>query len=166
MFTSLQTENPIFPPWNQMSKQKEVSEMIGLDINMFFMALNSRMFIRDLNPRFKRNVIDAQANISKNIVLVRQIVSEDTTQEDLTAFFETVSIFEFPGEISTSDDFRHLMALDNILAMEYCTPQFSSVHWSTGMSPCTTSFAVSIQMTTAEFRLLKMLIFGPLVHTI
>ena len=87
--------------------------MINFDINMFFTALNSEKSIRNLGSIFESTVVDAQENISRNIDLVKQIVSEDTTQQDLTDFFQTVSIFEFSGQfgallagLSSSDGTR------------------------------------------------------------
>jgi hypothetical protein len=44
-------------------------------------------------------VVDAQANLSRNMDLVKQIVNEETTQQDLTDFFQTVSIFKFSGQV-------------------------------------------------------------------
>ncbi len=71
--------------------------MIDFDIKMFFTALKSSTSITSLCTMFNREVADAQANISKNIDLARKIVGEETTQQDPTDFFQTVTIFEFSG---------------------------------------------------------------------
>jgi hypothetical protein len=70
------------------------------DIEMHFQAADSEVLICEFRSFLTSDAVDAHKSISRNIVVVREVVvgTHNLTQQDLTDFFETVTLFGFRGE--------------------------------------------------------------------